>query len=132
MASAALISFGTWHLRGFPHYFIFIAGGLCSARVVHTNLMPVVLVALSFGLIPSLVGQPESVLALEQPNHGRPPFRKGDQLDIQGDAAVVSGIKRITVLDTTHWPWVLVKSEQGETWLNFDHVAISKSVAIVK
>jgi hypothetical protein len=58
-----------------------------------------------------------------------PPFRQGDRLDIQCAAAVFPGATRITVLDATHWPWVMVKSEQGETWLNFDHVVIAKEVA---
>jgi len=86
----------------------------------------------SYGMMPALFGQPESVLALEQPSHGKSPFQKGEQLDIQSDATVSSGVTRIAVLDTTHWPWVLVKQEGGEVWLNFEHVVTAKAVATGK
>jgi hypothetical protein len=76
-------------------------------------------------------GQSESVISLE-PKHGKLPFQKGEQLDIQGDATIFSGVTRVTVLGTEHWPWVRVKWEQGETWLNFDHVVIAKNVATAK
>jgi len=98
---------------------------------VHTNLLPV-LVVLSLGVMPPVFGQPESILPLEHPAHGDSPFHKGDLLDIQGDLALFPVVTRITVLDTAHWPWVLAKSAQGETWLNFDHVVIVKNVAAVK
>jgi len=87
---------------------------------------------LSYGMMPALFGQPESLLALEQPGHEKSPFHKGEQFDIQSDATISSGSTRIAVLDTTHWPWVLVKLEQGEAWLNFDHVVTAKPVIAVK
>lgn len=90
------------------------------------------LVVLSYGVMSPAFGQPESVLALEQPNHGKSPFHKGEQLDIQSDATISPAMMRIAVLDTTHWPWVLVKREQGEEWLNFDHVVIAKAVTAAK
>ncbi|MEP6671663.1 MAG: hypothetical protein ABJF10_21045 [Chthoniobacter sp.] len=98
---------------------------------MHTNILPV-LVALSYGVISPLFGQPESVLSLEQPGHEKSPFHKGEQLDIQGNATVAAGVTRIAVLDTTYWPWVLVKLEQREVWLNFDHVVTAKTVATAK
>ena len=98
---------------------------------MRTNSLPMLAVLL-FGWIVPLLGQPESVLPLEERGLGAPPFHKGDQLDIRGDATVFSGLTRLTVLDTAHWPWVLVKSEQGETWLNFGHVLIAKNVVPVK
>jgi len=99
--------------------------------VVHTNILPL-LVVLSYGVMSPAFGQPESVLALEQPNHGKLPFHKGEQWDIQSDATISPSMMRIAVLDTTHWPWVLVKREQGEEWLNFDHVVMAKAVAAAK
>lgn len=96
---------------------------------MHTNLPPV-LVALFLGAVATIDAQSESRLPLEQKSS--PPFRNGDQLDIQSDAMVFSGVTRITVLNTAHWPWVRVKSEQGEAWLNFDHVVIAKAVAFAK
>jgi hypothetical protein len=70
---------------------------------MHTNLVPV-LVMLTWGVIPSVFGQPESVLSLETGQQGGPPFHKGDQLDIQGDTTILPGVTRISVLDTAHWP----------------------------
>ncbi|TCO91792.1 hypothetical protein EV701_10773 [Chthoniobacter flavus] len=93
---------------------------------MHTNLPPV-LVALFLGAVVTLHGQSESRLTLEQ-KASRPPFQSGDQLDIQSDATVFSGVTRVTILSTTHWPWVRVRSEQGEAWLNFDHVVVAKNV----
>jgi len=93
---------------------------------VHTNLPPV-LVALFLGAVVTLHGQSESRLALEQ-KASRPPFQSGDQLDIQSDAAAFSATTRVTILSTMHWPWVRVRSEQGEAWLNFDHVVVAKNV----
>lgn len=97
---------------------------------VHTKLLPV-LVALYFGVVPWVFGQAESVLRLEA-KPGKPPFRNGEQLEIQCDATLFAGVTRITVLDSEHWPWVRVKWERGETWLNFDHVVIAKIVATTK
>jgi hypothetical protein len=93
---------------------------------VHTNFPPV-LVALFLGAVVTLNGQSESRLALEQ-KASRPPFQNGDQLDIQGDGPVFSGVIRVTILSAAHWPWVRVRSEQGESWLNFDHVVVARSV----
>jgi len=98
---------------------------------VHTNMLPA-LVMLSYGMIPGLFGQPESVLVLEQPGHVKSPFHKGEQFDIQGDATMASTAMRIAIVDTAHWPWVLVKLEQGEAWLNFDHVVTAKAVVAGK
>jgi len=89
------------------------------------------LVAVSFGAIPVVFGQSQSILALEA-SPAKSPFSKGEQLDIRGDVTVFPGVTRITVLNTAHWPWVRVKWEQGETWLNFDHVVIAKSVVNAK
>lgn len=82
-------------------------------------------------MMPVVFGQSQSILALES-HPAKSPFSKGEQLDIRGDVTVFPGVTRITVLDTEHWPWVRVKWEQGETWLNFDHVVIAKTVAITK
>jgi len=80
-----------------------------------------------------LCGQPQSVLALDPPKQGKSPFHQGDQLEIRGDAsAAFIGVTRIIVLDPTNWPWVLVKAEQGEVWLNFNHVVMVKNSAAVK
>lgn len=98
---------------------------------MHTNLLPI-LVAVSFGWMPLVLGHSESILTLE-PRPSKSPFRNGEQLDIRGDATMIfTGVTRITVLDTEHWPWVRVKWEQRETWLNFDHVVIVKNVLISK
>jgi len=98
---------------------------------VHAKIFPV-LVTLSQGVMSPLFGQPESVLSLEQRDHGKSPFHRGEQLDIRSDATISSGMTRIAVLDTAYWPWVLVKGEKGEEWLNFDHVVTAKTVAIAK
>ncbi len=90
------------------------------------------LVVLSYGVMSPAFGQPESVLTLEQSNLAKSPFHKGEQLDIQSDATNAPGVIRIAVLDITHWPWVLVKREQGEEWLNFDHVVTARAVGAVK
>jgi hypothetical protein len=78
--------------------------------------------------------QPESRLSLEpvSATNAEPPFRDGDRLDIQTDGTVFSTATRITILNAKHWPWVLVKSEQGECWLNFDHVVVAKAVTVAK
>jgi hypothetical protein len=70
---------------------------------------------------------------LDGPKPGRPPFHKGDQLEIQSDAtAGYAAAMHITVLDVSNWPWVVVKSEQGEVWLNFNHVVTAKNIAATK
>jgi hypothetical protein len=69
---------------------------------------------------------------LEQPKNSQPPFRKGDQLDVQCDTTAPAGATHIAVLDTAHWPWVLVQGAQGEMWLNFDHVVAAKMAASAK
>lgn len=97
---------------------------------MHTNLLPAV-VAVFLGVMPVAFGQPESVLQLEA-KHGKSPFQDGEQLDIQSDSTVIASATRITVLDIAHWPWVRVKSEREETWLNFDHVVIAKKVVAAK
>lgn len=93
--------------------------------------LPQVLLALFLGAVATIDAQPESRLLLE-PKSSKPPFQDGDQLDVQSDATVFSIVTRITVLNIAHWPWVRVKSEQGEAWLNFDHVVIARTVAAAK
>ena len=68
-------------------------------------------------------GQRGSVLRLEAgTSAGRTPFRNGDALEIhEPQSGVVAG-RHVVVLDVQHWPWVLVKTPQGEAWVNFDHV----------
>ena len=100
---------------------------------MHARSLPV-LAVLFLGLTAqTLRSQAESILPLDPPRRGALPFRKGDQLEIQGDtSAAFTGVTRITVLDATNWPWVLVRAEQGEVWLNFDHVVTAKNVAMSK
>jgi len=88
-------------------------------------------VAVSAATTPLASGQPASVLPLEV-RGGSSPFHEGEQWDIQGDATVFSTVTRITILDVTHWPWVRVRQERDEMWLNFDHVVLAKSVAMTK
>ncbi|HEY3841550.1 MAG TPA: hypothetical protein VGL72_33500 [Bryobacteraceae bacterium] len=53
-------------------------------------------------------------------------------MEIHGETSVpFTGAARVTVLDATGWSWVLVKSEQGEMGLNFDHEAAAKNIATV-
>lgn len=71
-------------------------------------------------------GQRTSVLRLEASAGGKgtTPFHGGDNLEIheiQPAAATLAG-RRVTVLDVQHWPWVLVRTPQGDAWVNFDHV----------
>ena len=87
--------------------------------------------SVSFGLVSMVFAQSQSILTLE-PRVAKPPFSKGEQLDIRGDATIFTGVTRITVLDPSHWPWVRVKWGQAEMWLNFDHVVIASSVATPK
>ena len=80
-----------------------------------------------------LSAQPESVLPLDPPSQGKQPFHKGDELEIQGDASVpFTGAMRVAVLDATNWPWVFVKSVQGEMWLNFNHVVTAKNIGTAR
>jgi len=69
-------------------------------------------------------GQRTSVLRLEASASmkGTTPFHGGDNLEIREiQPAAIAG-RRVTVLDVQHWPWVLVRTPQGEAWVNFDHV----------
>jgi hypothetical protein len=91
-----------------------------------------VLAAMVVGLMASIaLGQPESILTLDPSRPGRPPFHKGDQLEIQSDA-ISSTAMRVTVLDPSNWPWVVVKTETGELWLNFNHVVTARNIVSAK
>ncbi len=68
-------------------------------------------------------GQRGSVMRLEAgASAGRTPFHNGDALEIHEPQSGVAVGRHVTILDTQHWPWVLVKTPQGESWVNFDHV----------
>ena len=128
--TSCIVRYPIFHrIRNNPNYFIFKRGEYWSACAVYTNLPPV-FVALFLGAVATISAQSESRLTLEQKSN--PPFQTGDRLEIQSDATVFSSLTRITVLNTAHWPWVRVRSEQGEAWLNFDHVVIAKTVASTK
>jgi hypothetical protein len=109
-------------------FYFHLLGFLFACIAVHTKFLPVLLV-FSLGVIPALLGQPESVLHLEPPSRGNPPFRQGEQLEVQGNPNVSAGVMRITIVDISHWPWVLASSERGRAWLNFDHMVMVKTVA---
>ncbi len=71
-------------------------------------------------------GQRTSVMRLEAgPGvKGTTPFRGGDNLEIreiQPGTTTLAG-RRVTVLDVQHWPWVLLRTPQGDAWVNFDHI----------
>jgi hypothetical protein len=60
----------------------------------------------------------------------RVPFRSGDSLEIHESQSGAAGAGRhVTILDVQHWPWVLVKTPQGEAWVNFDHVYSARHTA---
>jgi hypothetical protein len=100
---------------------------------VHARSIPA-LAVLFLGLTAQTpCSQAESILPLDPPRRAALPFRKGDQLEIQGDtSAAFTRVTRITVLDATNWPWVLVQVDHSEVWLNFDHVVMAKNVATSK
>lgn len=66
---------------------------------------------------------PQSVLRLE-PDPPVIPFQQGDQIQIEFDADGVrqAVTRRVTVLQTEGWPWVLVRSDDPlktvEWWIN--------------
>ena len=79
-------------------------------------------------------GQRSSVMHLEMSQAGKAPFRGGDNLELHESqaAAAAGGGRRVTVLDVQHWPWVLVRTPLGESWVNFDRVYSAKHAAVEK
>jgi hypothetical protein len=72
--------------------------------------------------------QDTSILRLERPMPASCPFQKGDQLEIRDGQSESSASTRVTVIEVKNWPWIYVKSADGEVWINFGRVYSARYV----
>ena len=79
-------------------------------------------------------GPEGSSLQLEQAAPAAP-FHAGDQLQLDVRSSGESEIEMITVVQTAHWPWVLVRFDKTakpyELWINFAQVRNARRVAAI-
>ncbi len=78
------------------------------------------------------IAAPETALRLEKATAATP-FHAGDHLQLDVKISGEAEAETITVVDTAHWPWVLVRFEKGskpgEVWINFAQVRSACRVA---
>jgi len=99
---------------------------------MHSRLLSLALASWLCTVSATVRSQDISVLRLEPPMLASSPFQKGDQLEIRNVQSEPSVYTRITVIDVKNWPWVYVKSTDGEVWINFNHVYSARYVVGAK